>query len=265
MDTETRKAPSFKGQITLAGIIECVSGLHVGGNREAMTLSGIDLPVARDPATRLPIIPGSTLKGRMRALLEMLRGKVRFERGQVKSEGAPDVIELLFGSPSQSRRGGPTRLIVRDALPVADDSSRESMASFWSAVDGDGLGTEVKAEAALNRVTAAAQPRWIERVVAGSRFAFEITLSVFDEREDEATWIKDVLIALALVEDSYLGGHGSRGYGKVRFLVREQPAIASAKDYESGRRRTQPSGEWKRLSDIDVDAWAQSARQALSS
>lgn len=254
---------SFKGQVVITGVIECLSGLHVGGNRDALNLSGVELPVARDPATRMPIIPGSSLKGRMRALLELLRGKVRFERGQVRgSDGEPDSIDLLFGT-SGNRRGGPTRLVVRDATALASDS-RESTVAFWAALDSEGLGTEVKAEAALNRVTAAAQPRQVERVVAGSRFEFELVLSVFDQREGEELLLKDVVIALQLLEDSYLGGHGTRGYGRVRILLRENPAIATARDYESGRRKTKPTGDLKALSDIDADGWVAAAKQAFS-
>jgi CRISPR-associated protein Csm3 len=198
----------------------------------------------------------------MRALLELLRGKVRFERGQVRGvEGEADAIDLLFGS-SGGRRGGPTRLVVRDATAGAGDS-RESTVAFWAALDSEGLGTEVKAEAALNRVTAAAQPRQVERVVAGSRFELELVLSVFDQRPDEEALLKDVIVALQLLEDSYLGGHGTRGYGRVRIALREHPAIATAADYESGRRKTRPTGDLKALSDIDADAWVAAAKQAF--
>lgn len=258
---ESDRPLTFKGQIVLSGVLECQSGLHVGGNRDAMSLAGVEFPVARDPATRLPIIPGSSLKGRLRGLLEILRGKVRYERGNVRGDDSADAIDLLFGA--SSRRGGPTRLVVRDAQPINVDS-RDSTVAYWAALDTDGLGTEVKSEASLNRVTAAAQVRQIERVVAGSRFHVEFAISVFDQREDEESLVKDLVIALQLLEDSYLGGHGTRGYGKVRLLLREHPAMASARDYESGRRKTAPSGELKPLSEIDADAWVAAARTAFS-
>jgi CRISPR-associated protein Csm3 len=260
--SDSAKTLTFKGQIVVSGVLECMSGLHVGGNRAALNLAGVETPVYRDPATRMPVIPGSSLKGRLRGLLELLRGRVRFERGSVRGLDTPDAIDLLFGSASQHRRGGPTRLVVRDATPSATDG-RDSTLAYWAALDTDGLGTEVKAEASLNRVTAAAQARQVERVVAGSRFNIEFVISVFDERADEEALVKDLVIALQLLEDSYLGGHGSRGYGKVRVMLRENPAFASAKDYESGRRRTTPSGELRGLGDIDADAWVASAKNAF--
>jgi CRISPR-associated protein Csm3 len=257
---ESDRPLTFLGQVVVAGVLECRSGLHVGGNRDAVNLSGVEFPIARDPASRLPIIPGSSLKGRLRGLLELLRGKVRYERGNVRGGETPDSIDLLFGS---SARRGPSRLVVRDAQPMNVDA-RDSTVAFWAALDTDGLGTEVKSEASLNRVTAAAQVRQVERVVAGSRFHLEFVLSVFDQREDEASLLKDVVIALQLLEDSYLGGHGSRGYGKVSVYLREHPAIATARDYESGRRKTVPGGDLKPLSEIDADAWVAAVRAAFS-
>lgn len=257
---ESDRPLTFLGQIVVSGVLECQSGLHVGGNRDAMNLAGVEFPIARDLATRLPIIPGSSLKGRLRGLLELLRGKVRYERGNVKNAETADAIDLLFGSAS---RRGPTRLVVRDAQPMNVDG-RDSTVAFWAALDTDGLGTEVKSEAALNRVTASAQVRQVERVVAGSRFHLEFVISVFDQGDDEAALVKDLVIALQLLEDNYLGGHGSRGYGKVRVFLRETPAIASARDYESGRRKSTPSGDLKPLSEIDADAWVAAARSALT-
>jgi CRISPR-associated protein Csm3 len=268
MDSETSKRPSsrpltLRGQVFLSGVIVCESGLHVGGNRDAASLAAVELPVARDPATRLPIVPASSLKGKMRSLLELLRGKVRYERGQVVESGEVDAIELLFGAPSARRDCGPTRLVVRDAFPLERDGHRDGTASFWSVLETDGLGTEVKAEASLNRVTAAAKARQVERVVAGSRFALEATVSIFDHREDEASLVKDVLIALALLEDSYLGGHGSRGYGRVKILLRDAPQVVRAADYEAGRRLRTPGGELRAIGEIDVDAYVGRAREAL--
>lgn len=259
MSDETQRPIAFLGQVTLGGVLECQTGLHIGGNRDSLVLSGVEMPVARDPASRLPIVPGSSLKGRMRALLEMLRGKVRFERGSVPdAEGGADSIELLFGSRGARRRSGPTRLIVRDARLLQEGDGKSIQ---W--LDTDGPGTEVKVEAALNRVTAAAQARQVERVIAGSRFGLEMVLSLFDHGADEASLLKDVLIALSLLEDSYLGGHGSRGYGRVRVLLHEDLAIATAKDYESGHRRERTGGALKPLSEIDADAWVAAVKGRL--
>lgn len=253
----------FRGHVVIAGEVECISGLHVGGNRDAISLTGVDHPVARDPASGAPMIPGSSLKGRMRGLLETLRGRVRYDRADTKAADQPDAIDLLFGSRGGAARCGPTRLVVRDGLASGHARDKDTI-RWWDALDTDGLGTEVKAESALNRVTAAATPRQVERVVAGSRFDIGFVLHIYDLWDDEERLLKDLMVSLALVEDTYLGGHGSRGYGRVRFRLREHLAIASAADYESCARRTEPTGDLKALSDIDVDAWIASAKTALA-
>ncbi len=267
MSHNGERSLSFRGHVVLGGELLCRTGLHIGGNRDSLVVGGHDLPVARDPATRLPLIPGSSLKGRMRALLEMLRGKVRFERAERDAtDDEPDAIRMLFGQPSGARGFGPTRLVVRDALPVeGEKKSRETgTIDWWRMLETDGLGTEVKAETSVNRVTAAAHSRHVERVLAGSRFRLEFTLNVFDYLPDEERLLKDVLVSLSLLEDSYLGGHGSRGYGRVEIKLNDTPAIVSAKDYESGRRRVQPGGELKTVAEIDVDAWIANVREKLS-
>lgn len=268
MSANTNDSLSFRGHVVIGGELECLTGLHIGGNRDSLVIGGHDMPVARDPASLLPLIPGSSLKGRMRSLLEMLRGKVRFERGDAPAaSGEPDAVDLLFGTPSKGRSSGPTRLVVRDGLPVVADQkhrrSEQGTLDWWRMLETDGIGTEVKAETAINRVTAAAQPRHVERVLAGSRFRLEFVLSLFDFQEDEERLVKDLLVALTLLEDSYLGGHGSRGYGRVKIRLQEVPAVTSAKDYEDGRKKVAPAGELKALDEIDADAWVRSIAERL--
>lgn len=260
--TATRQL-QFRGHVLLQGILECRSGLHVGGNRDALQIASVDLPVARDPATQAPLIPGSSLKGRMRALLEMLRGRVRFERGDAPAIDTPDAIDLLFGVRSGRGRIGPTRLIVRDAMPARGDGRDGGTLDWWRALDTDGIGTEIKAETAINRVTAAAHPRQVERVVAGSRFRLELTLNLYDLWEDETSLVGELLTALALLEDSYLGGHGSRGYGRVAIALHEQPAVTTAQAYAQGRRRHEPAGELKPLAELDVAGFVEAVRSKL--
>lgn len=257
----TSSSLTFRGHVVVGGVLECVTGLHVGGNRDSLVIGGLDLPVARDPATRLPVIPGSSLKGRLRALLELLRGGPR--------DGEPfDPVALLFGGRSKDANAGPTRLVVRDALPLDPHTKArrpdESTVNWWRLLETDGLGTEVKAETAINRITASAEPRQVERVVAGSRFTIEFVLSVFDRHEQEERLLKDLIVALALLEDSYLGGHGSRGYGRVRIHLHERPAVVSRLDYERGRKRAEPSGELKTIDQIDADALVASIRDRLA-
>jgi len=262
------RALNFRGHVVVGGELTCRTGLHIGGNRDSLVIGGHDLPVARDPATRLPIVPGSSLRGRLRSRLEMLRGRVRFDSGASETSGDADEIALLFGRAGGKSDFGPSRLLVRDGLPVESDGissgkREKSTLDWWRMLETDGLGTEVKAETAVNRVTAAATPRHVERVLAGSRFRIEFVLSVYDFWPDEERLLKDLLTSLALVEDSYLGGHGSRGYGRVEIKLNEVPAVSTAKDYEAGRKKSVPLGELKALDDIDADAWVKSVSERL--
>ncbi|MFG0318009.1 MAG: type III-A CRISPR-associated RAMP protein Csm3 [Planctomycetota bacterium JB042] len=265
----SERAFRFRGHVVVGGELICKTGLHIGGNRDSLVIGGHDLPVARDPATRLPIVPGSSLRGRLRALLEMLRGRVRFGGGGDGADGGePDALALLFGRPSGRGGFGPSRLLVRDALPVESEEiargkREKSTLDWWRMLETDGLGTEVKAETAVNRVTAAATPRHVERVLAGSRFRLELVLGLYDYWPDEEKLLKDVLTSLALLEDSYLGGHGSRGYGRVEVRLHDVPAVSTAKDYESGRRKAVPGGELKGIEEIDADRWIATVAERL--
>lgn len=208
------------GKIIIEGEMECLTGLHIGARREAMKIGGIDLPVIRDPITEFPYVPGSSLKGKMRSLLERKLGKP-FEAniGGVRIHACTDKeceICRLFGSTPMSeeeRETGeniPARLLVRDLLIT--DESKGKLKDIETGL----LYTEWKFENAIDRVTSAANPRQIERVPAGSKFKLEIVYTVENEkhlRED----LGNLLTAMRLLEDDYLGGHGSRGYGKVKF------------------------------------------------
>ena len=85
-----RTSLNFRGHVVIGGALECRTGLHIGGNRDSLVIGGLDLPVLRDSASRLPVISGSSLKGRLRGLLEMLRG------AGPPADGI-DAIGLLFG------------------------------------------------------------------------------------------------------------------------------------------------------------------------
>jgi CRISPR-associated protein Csm3 len=76
--------------------------------------------------------------------------------------------------------------------------------------------TERKFENGIDRITAAANPRQIERVPKGAKFELEMVYTVENE-EDAVKDFENLAIALAILEDDALGGHGSRGYGKVKF------------------------------------------------
>ena len=92
--------------------------------------------------------------------------------------------------------------------------------------------TEIKMENIIDRIGGAAQhPRTNERVPAGARFDFRLTMRVHDGED----LYPEVLRGLRLVELTGLGASGSRGYGKVRFhkLTRDGECIQP--EYEAVR------------------------------
>jgi CRISPR-associated protein Csm3 len=204
----------------LTGRIRVETGLHIGSGREAFEIGGIEGPVARHPLTRDPYLPGSSLKGKMRALMEWKLGIVGQNGGKVCECGKCDVCRV-FGaamsgkdSGAKSPASGPTRLLVRDAF-VSPECKKRFVADDLPMF-------EEKRETSLNRITAAASPRSFERVVPGVEFSFELVYRIIDSgdggKRDEANWEKVVLTALALMRSDSLGGGGSRGSGKVEFL-----------------------------------------------
>jgi CRISPR-associated protein Csm3 len=204
----------------LTGKIVLESGLHIGGSRETTQIGGMDNPVIRQPKDSMPYIPGSSLKGKMRSLLELSEGKVGKNGGPHSYEGScaesQCIICRIFGaSGSEDVKTGPARLIVRDCLL---DKENDTVKRLLEDYRGLPL-SEEKAETAINRIKGAAlggSLRKIERVPAGTVFNLDITFRLFD-KSDEGLFKQYVLKALALVEKDGLGGCISRGYGKVKF------------------------------------------------
>jgi CRISPR-associated protein Csm3 len=207
---------------TLTGILELRSGLHVGVGRDHIEIGGIDLPVIKEAIDDTPYIPGSSLKGKLRSLLEWKLGCIEddgspwgFDRRRSLTDPVTDPVLRIFGTTHKEWRGGPTRLIVRDA----------PLDSAWAEeVRGRGLLlTEEKMEVSINRLegkAASAGPRTSERVPAGARFPFEMTYRVFSFDGDGGAKDRELLnhlfTALRMLELDALGGSGSRGYGRVR-------------------------------------------------
>ena len=189
-------------KIEITGTIEVVSGLHIGTSDAFAAIGAIDSPVIRDAYTDYPMIPGSSLKGKMRSLLAK-----RYPNG-IEKTADDDVEELLrlFGSARKNAMKH-SRLIFSDM--VMDN---------WEQLKKRGVQspTEAKHENNINRMTSEAMPRQIERVVRGAEFPLQIIYNA--EKEDEI--IEDISLlreGLDLLTYDYLGGNGSRGYGKVRF------------------------------------------------
>lgn len=202
------------GYQKITGTITCVTGLRIGGSSEVIEIGGLDNPIIKHPLTNEPYVPGSSLKGKMRALLEFKLNKVHPE-GKVHEYDASTCktdcpICRIFGvAKGEGSPFGPSRLIVRDARLISNGSA-------------DKTRTERKWENVINRIKGTAEhPRQMERVPAGTTFKLEMDYRVFDVDGDKGATdlalFVHVLRGLRLIELDTLGGSGSRGYGKVSF------------------------------------------------
>jgi CRISPR-associated protein Csm3 len=211
----------FRGLHTLTGTLELVTGLHIGAGRERVEIGGLDGPVIKHPHTHEPYIPGSSLKGKLRCLLEWALNAVQDDGlpfGSNADEEYPDhPILRLFGCASKKWRYGPTRLVVRDAFLDRGWVQRITNAGLTL--------TEEKTEVVIDRLQGKAAgnigPRTMERIPAGARFQLEMTIREYavngDGGDKDRKAIAWLVTALKLLEHDALGGSGSRGYGRVRF------------------------------------------------
>lgn len=239
------------GKVIIKGVIEAKTGLSIGGSTVGLDIGGVDNPVIKD-AKGKPYIPGSSLKGKMRSLLEKAEGKTlntnlggaRIHICKEKEDYENCHVCKIFGVPGEKDFGKPTRLLVRDATLVEDSITEEMKKSL------DLEYTEVKFENVIDRITSAANPRQTERVPAGAQFEFEMIYNVFNEKDKEN--LREVFKTMKLLEDDYLGSSGSRGYGKIEFKNVEV-YWNSIKDYEEGtsyRNRIYEKGEDKKIEDL---------------
>ncbi|MEH1825073.1 MAG: type III-A CRISPR-associated RAMP protein Csm3 [Nostoc sp.] len=294
LSTHNFEQKELLGKVRVTSNLLVKTGIHIGGGGERLDIGGLDKPVIRNPLTRHPYLPGSSIKGKLRSILERLfkkpinrpggSGTYRYESDdlvggytEIKTDNLPILIRFdgardcklsrIFGStgvnfwvksdvanqerlervpnvearmiirPSTEEhrfarfdnqgaeigqaeireqyvkvkgRNSPARLIVRDSHLL--DKSIELL----ERVDTGLYMTEWKFENGIDRVTAAANPRQVERVPAGAEFQFELVYTV-EDAEQAVEDLQNIAIALAILEDDALGGHGSRGYGKVRF------------------------------------------------
>jgi CRISPR-associated protein Csm3 len=205
----------------IKGSIVVRTGLHIGAGNDKIEIGGMDMPVIKNPVTDEPFIPGSSIKGKLRSLIEWKENKIDATGGKPCYCGKWDCcVCRVFGvansgnkseEKEKARKRGPTRLIIRDA-DLSDKSRMEFKGiSFF----------EDKIENGLNRVTAEAMPRHIERVVPGVEFNFELVYRVIDTgdegKKDEEYFASVVKEGLILLQNDYLGGGGSRGNGRIKF------------------------------------------------
>ena len=194
-------------KIEITGVLETETGLHIGGSDAFAAIGAVDSPVIRDTRTNLPMIPGSSLKGKMRALLAK-----EFNDG-IKRKPDDDDLRLtaLFGS---AKKGDlhVSRILFSDLFLSNMDELRRA---------GINGAIEVKFENSINRATAVANPRQLERVVRGAKFPLKL---IYEISENAGNADRDIVIrdfetlkeGFRLLHHDYLGGSGSRGYGRVK-------------------------------------------------
>lgn len=217
--------------VTFSGKIRCMSGLCIGGSSSTLDIGGVDREVIKNPITKEPYIPGSSLKGKMRSELEGKYGALKWINDEQNEDLKDKIVDtkdgkilvpndnepcgcgrdtcpicLIFGAHTSSKvSSAPTRIIVRDAMLSKDKMGNEPLI------------LERKTENIILRDSnKAGSPRTIERVPKGTYFDFEIVIRIF-EGDNRDLLINKVKEGLELVEKSYLGGCGSRGSGYVKF------------------------------------------------
>ena len=225
--------------IKITGVLNCKTGVRIGGSKEELSIGVVDTPIIRDPITKLPYLPGSSLKGKMRSLLEIKHDRVGWawrdtedEKGKKKKilnqnekSGEPCgcrqnletcPVCMIFGPHrAPDHNLGPTRLIVRDALLSEKTKEKEKLEALLE----DGLQyAEVKSENIINRYTGVAEhPRPMERVPKDTKFDLVISLRVF-KGDDVLRMVRNIKESFDLMQEDYLGSSGTRGYGWVEIL-----------------------------------------------
>ncbi len=203
----------IKGKIILK------TGLHIGAGNDEIKIGGIDNPVVKDPVTGYPYIPGSSIKGKVRTLLEWYTGNVSTDGKPYSTEEDDNPIARIFGNGKNidEYKGGPTRVSFSDCKLSNAEELLEKNAI-----------TETKAEVSIDRLRGTASgagPRHMERVPAGAEFDFEFSYKIFELDNDNGKTDKDnfelLLKGLKLLELDSLGGSGSRGYGKIKIEINE--------------------------------------------
>ncbi len=180
-------------------LINVVTGLHIGIGSDRPEIGGVDNPFIKDPISQMPYIPGSSLKGKLRSLLE------------IESDYSDSDVEKFFAGDDN----GPTRLIFRD-LFLSDEWRKK--------YESGEAQTEIKTEIKIDRQKGTAAPgalRSTERIPPSTIFEGEILIRYKNDSEKKEI---DAMLktAVELLNNDYLGGSGSRGYGAVKVILKEE-------------------------------------------
>jgi len=224
------KTISFLGNLLVAYRLKLLTGLHIGGMKSSFEIGSLDNPVIKLPESvglelnsffgseklkvegEKPYIPGSSIKGKLRSLLEWKYGKIeKVKKGNDESyelsSNKPEIFKLFGITPDEFKKKLKNTSDITDIFPIRG--------RFFDLYITDNFeDTEVKPENAIDRLTARANPRFIERVPAGTTFEGLIVIKLFSE--DDVDLLSLLAEGFSLLEDDYLGGSGSRGYGRVK-------------------------------------------------
>lgn len=197
------------------GIVKVVTGLHIGGSTQFSPIGAVDSPVIRDTLTNEPILPGSSLKGKMRTLLSRMKSGGKIIKNP--NDDPQEILELFGSSKDVGNKGS----IIKGRLQFMDMRiNKKNKERLIEEQFLDSL-TEIKFENTIDRLTGTAMPRQIERVVPGVEFDFEIMYdAIFETNEVNEIIEKDFELigqGLKLLQLDYLGGNGSRGHGRIEF------------------------------------------------
>lgn len=206
-------------KIRITGVLETKTGMHIGGSSAFSAIGAVDSPVIKDVRNGKPMVPGSSLKGKIRTLLAK-----KYNEAVVNPDNDAECIRRVFGSAKKDKDNKihASKIIVSDMFLMNEDEIRNrGIESF----------TEVKFENSINRATAVANPRQIERAIKGLQFGIDMIYEVDNGKEDEV--IDDIKLlaeGMKMLEYDYLGGSGSRGYGKVQFFDMTAKVVIGALD-----------------------------------
>lgn len=194
--------PTIKDKYIIKGKLTLLTGMHIGASNDFAPIGAVDSIVVRDSLTSKPIIPGSSIKGKMRTLLVKAISDSPVLNDFNKDS---DVIKRLFGS---------TDPIISSRLQFCDLFMNEKSVEQLENKTDLYL-TEIKFENTINRQTAVANPRQLERVPAGAEFNFILVYNLENDDEAEEDF-ENISNGLKLLQLDYIGGSGTRGYGKVK-------------------------------------------------
>ena len=208
-------------KIEITGTLEVLTGMNIGGSSAFAAIGAVDSPVVRDTFSDQPMIPGSSLKGKMRALLAQKYNDRKHLPDSYSCEDDDPRILRLFGSAKKNQIQR-SRVLFRDMMLSNMKELREY---------GLNSATEVKFENTISRMTAIANPRQIERVIRGAKFDLSIVYNV-QEADEVIPDLQLLAEGMQLLGFDYLGGHGSRGYGKVKFSDLQLRSVVGEIDHD---------------------------------